>query len=593
MHLTDKTKHTTSLIRLRIFYACIIVTFGVFVVRLFYLQIIHHDTYIKAARSDQLREYEVDADRGTIYAELGGKTVPLVLNTKLNTIYADPVLIKQPGTVAAKLAPLLNVPQATIEELLALKNKRYVILQKRVTPEVSKQVLALKLPGVGSQERNYRTYPQGTLAAQLLGFVNDDGVGNYGVEQALNRVLAGQKGQLRAVTDVHGIPLAANTDNLVKEPVAGSDVTLTIDLGMQTQVEQIIKRAQEKFNSKKVSAIVLETQTGAVKAMANYPTYDPAKYQTVEDGNVFQNAAVTEPIEPGSITKVLNTAAGLDSGAITPESTYYDPGSWTFDGAKVVNVAEGTGSGSQSVRTMLNSSLNTGAVWVLMQMGGGKINDKARQTLYDYYTNHFRIGKATGIEQGYEAVGSIVEPENKDNGITITYANMSFGQAYSATALQMGSALSAIVNGGTYYQPYLVASKRSTDGNMKTTMPKAVQKGVVSQKTSNDMINLLDYVTKQHVSSWPYMKFDDRYVVGGKTGTAEMVNESGTEYRSDVFNGTFMGFVGGDSPQYTIVVYNIQPHGYAGYAGANTGQPLFAEIAHMLIDNYGVTPKKQ
>lgn len=593
MDLTDNTNTTDSLIRLRIFYAAVLVIFGVFVVRLFYLQIIHHDAYLKAARSDQIREYEVDADRGTIYAQLGGKTVPLVLNTKLNTIYADPSLVKKPGEVAAKLAPLTGVGQGDLKELLSLKDKRYVVLKKRVSPETTKKILALKIPGIGSQERNYRTYPQGTLASQLLGFVNDDGVGNYGIEQDLNSVLAGQKGQLRAVTDVHGIPLAANTDNLVKEPVAGSDVTLTIDLGMQTQIEQILKRAQEKFHSKKVSAVVLETQTGAVKAMANYPTYDPANYQNVEDGNLFQNAVVTEPIEPGSITKVLNTAAGLNTGAITPDTTYNDPGVWTFDGAKVVNVAEGTGSGEQSIRSMLNSSLNTGAVWVLMQMGGGKINDKARQTLYDYYTNHYRIGKATGIEQGYEAVGSIVRPEDKDNGITITYANMSFGQAYSATALQMGSALSAIVNGGTYYRPHLVSSTETASGKVKNTGVEVLQRGVVSQKTSNEMIDLLDYVTKQHVKTWPYMKFSDQYVVGGKTGTAEMVNDNGIGYRSDVFNGTFMGFVGGDKPQYTVVVYNIQPRGYAGFAGANTGQPLFAEIAHMLIDNYGVTPKSE
>lgn len=593
MDSTNSTNTTGSLLRIRIWYVLLLVVFGVFSVRLFYLQIISHDAYVKAARSDQIREYEVDADRGTIYAQLGGKTVPLVLNTKLFTIYADPSTVKKPNELAAKLAPILEVDRAEIEDLLKLKDKRYVILKKRATPAVSKQVLAFKLPGVGAQERNYRTYPQGSLASQVLGFVNDDGEGKYGLEQALNTELAGQKGQLRAVTDVHGIPLAANTDNLVKEPVAGKDVTLTIDMGMQAQVEQIIKRAQEKFRSKKVSAVVLETQTGAVKAMANYPTFDPANYQTVQDGNVFQNAAVTEPIEPGSITKVLTTAAALDKGVITPETGYNDPGSWTLDGARVVNVAEGTGSGPQTVKSMLNESLNTGAVWVLMQLGGGKINDKARQTLHNYFSNHYLLGKPTGIEQGYEGAGYLVGPENKDNGITIAYANMSFGQAYSATALQMGSALSAIVNGGTYYQPHLVAAKKSVSGETETTKPKVLRSGVVSQKTSDDMVGLLDYVTKKHVSTWPYMRFGEQYVVGGKTGTAEMVKEGGGGYRADVFNGTFMGFVGGDKPQYTIVIYNIEPRNYAGYAGANTGQPVFAEVAHMLIDNYGVTPKTQ
>lgn len=593
MDSTQRTNLTGALNRIRIWYACLLIIFGVFAVRLFYLQIIHHETYLKLARSDQIREYEVDADRGAIYAQLGGKTVPLVLNTKLFTVYADPSIVKKPAQVAATLAQVLGENRNDVEGLLRLKDKRYVVLKKRVTPETSKRVLALKLPGVGVQERNYRTYPQGTLASQVLGFVNDDGEGKYGLEQALDRELAGQKGQLRAVTDVHGIPLAANTDNLVKEPVAGKDVTLTIDMGMQAQVEQIIKRAQEKFHSKKVSAVVLETQTGAVKAMANYPTFDPATYQTVQDGAVFQNAAVTEPIEPGSITKILTTAAALDKGVITPETGYDDPGGWTLDGARVINVAEGTGSGPQSIKTMLNNSLNTGAVWVLMQLGGGKINSQARQTLHEYFSDHFLLGKQTGIEQGYEAEGYLISPVDKDNGITITYANMSFGQAYSATALQMGSALSAIINGGIYYQPHLVAAKESVGGVLETTKPKVVRREVVSQKTSNEMIDLLDYVTKKHVASWPYMQFGDRYVVGGKTGTAEMVKEGGGGYRQDVFNGTFMGFVGGDKPQYTIVIYNIEPRNYSGYAGANTGQPVFAEVAHMLIDNYGVTPKTQ
>lgn len=591
MEQTDSTTNVASVNRIRLWYAALLVIFGIFCVRLFYIQIINHEKYLATARSDQIREYEVDADRGTIYAELSGKEVPLVLNTKLYTIYADPSIVKKPAEVARKFAPLLGVSTSDVRDLLSLKEKRYVVLKKKLTPEVNEQVLALKIPGVGSQERNYRTYPQGTLASQLLGFVNDEGVGNYGLEQALNEQLAGQKGQLRAVTDVHGIPLAANTDNLLREPVAGQDVTLTIDIGMQTQVEQIVKRAQEKFKSKKVSAVVLETQTGAVKAMANYPTYDPAQYQSVQDGNLFQNSAVTEPIEPGSITKVLSTAVALDKGVITPDTSYNDPGVWTFDGAKVVNVAEGKGSGPQTIKSMLNNSLNTGAVWVLMQLGGGKLNDTARQTLYDYYTDHYRLNKATGIEQGYEGVGYIVKPENKDNGITITYANMSFGQAYSATALQMGSALSAIINGGTYYQPHLVASTKNADGTVKNTEPNVLRSNVVSEKTSTEMVGLLDYVTKHHVSGWPYMNFSDRYIVGGKTGTAEIA-EKGV-YKADVFNGTFMGFVGGDKPQYTIVVYNIEPRNYSGYAGANTGQPIFADIAHMLIDNYGVTPKSK
>lgn len=590
----------SALSRIRLWYVVLLVVFGGFAVRLFYLQIIKHDYYRRVARSDQIREYDVPAERGVIMAQLNGRSVPLVMNEKLYTVFADPNLIKKPNEAARAVAPILRMKTDEVERALRTKDTRYVVLKKRVAKRDNDAVMALKFAGIASQQQHYRTYPQGTLAAQLLGFVNDEGKGNYGVEEALNDQLSGQSGRLKAVTDVHGIPLPANADNLIINPVPGKTIELTIDIGMQRQVERIVQQAQEKFKSKNVSAIVLETNTGAVKAMANYPTYDPAKYSEVRDAAILQNYAVAHPIEPGSITKVFSTAAALDSGAIKPTSTYNDPGSWTIDGAKVVNVAEGKGSGEQTVRSMLNKSLNTGATWVLMQMGGGQLNEKGRQTLYEYYSGRYGLGTATGIEQGYEGVGYLVGPKDKDNGINITYANMSFGQGYSASALQMAAALSAIVNGGTYYQPHLVrsASSSSSETGHDTVAPedrsvKIVRSGVVSPGTSRTMVELLDYVTVAHArEGFPYMNFGDNYSVGGKTGTAEIAKDGGG-YRDDAYNGTFMGYVGGDHPQYTIVVYNIEPHGYSGYAGAQTGQPIFADIAHMLINNYGVTPKSR
>lgn len=591
---TENTNSAKSISRVRWWYAALVVVFGAFAVRLFYLQIIKHDDYIREARSDQIREYEVDADRGAIYAKSGDKTVPLVVNQKLYTIYADPSIIKDVNKKAKVIADILGSDAGEIAELLNLKDRRYAILKKRVSAEIRDKIIALKYAGVGAQERNYRTYPQGSLASQLLGFVNDDGVGKYGVEQALNGLLSGKKGQLKAVTDVNGVPLAANAENMLVEPEAGDDIVLTVDVGIQAQVERIVKKAQETYKSTRVSAVVLETNSGAVKAMANYPTYNPAEYDKVEDGSLFRNAVVSEPIEPGSITKVLSIAAGLDTNAIEPDTTYSDPGKWTFDGAKILNITEGKGAGQQNIASILNQSLNTGAVWVLMQMGakgGTKITAEGRQKLYDYYHDHYRIDQETGIEQGYELPGTLISPEDKDNGIAITYANMAFGQAYTASALQMGAALNAIVNGGNYYQPHLLAERISASGETQVNKAKILKKDVVSDQTSKDMIGLLEYVTKGHVAGWPFMKFDDKYSVGGKTGTAQIPNAGGG-YREDLYNGTFMGFVGGDKPQYTIVVYNYEPKEYKGHAGSQAAQPVFAEIAHMLIDNYGVTPRK-
>ncbi|PID30450.1 hypothetical protein CSA80_02205 [Candidatus Saccharibacteria bacterium] len=579
--------------RTRFWYALIVVVFAAFVVKLFYTQIIRYDHFKSLALSDQVREYDVAPERGAIYAQLNGKTIPLVLNEKRYTIFADPSIIKKPSETAEALAPLLAGDAPSIETKLRTKQTKYVVLERRVSPEVHKKVLALKFPGIAAQQVNYRVYPQGTMASQVLGFVNNDGEGKYGVEQALESTLGGTKGRLKAITDVNGVPLAASSENLLIQPQAGEDVVLTLDIGMQGQVEQIVKAAQEKFHSKNVSAIVMETNTGAIKAMANYPTFDPAKYETVEDGVLFQNYSVTSPIEPGSITKVLTVAAAIDSGDITKDTSYHDPGKWVIDGAKVLNVAEGKGAGPQDMKSLLNRSLNTGAVWVLMQMGGGKLNESGREKLYDYFVNHYRLTKPSGIEQGYEGTGYVLGPEDKDNGVNITYANMSFGQAYSASALQMASALGAIVNGGTYYQPRLVAATRDAAGNTAERKPVVLQRNVVSPSTSRSMIELLDYVTQGHALAAPAMRFDSRYSVGGKTGTAQIIDEKTGLYREDVFNGTFMGYVGGDTPQYTVIVYNIEPKGYAGYAGAQTGQPVFADIAHMLINNYDVKPKKR
>lgn len=578
--------------RARVWYALLLVVFGIFAIRDFYLQVIRFDYYKTAALHSQLKQYEIPPERGIISAHYGDGSVPIVMNQKLYTLYADPTVVKHPSEAAARLQPIIGGNVDDITKLLKTGGGiRYVILARKLTPKQSAKLLALKLPGVGTQEQDYRTYPQGTLAAQLLGFVNNDGSGEYGVEQALNKQLKGTPGQLKAVTDINGVPLAASPDNISTQPVPGSNVELTIDVGMQSAVEKIIKAAQDQYKSKDVSAVVMDVHTGAIKAMANYPSFDPANYQNVEDAALFQNMAVSDPIEPGSITKVYTTAASLQKGVITPSTTFYDPGSWPIDGASVSDVEEDHSTGQQSVLSTLVKSLNTGATWMLMQLGGGQLNFKGRSILYDYFTNHFGLGSATGVEQGYEADGYVPKPENTGSGINLTYANVSFGQGYTATALQMAASFSSVLNGGTYYQPHLIDQMTAADGSIAKIQPKAVHSNVITPQVSSQMISLLEQNNDAHIKEgFSYLRFDPAYSVGGKTGTAEIANPVGGYYKDKV-NGTFMGFVGGNTPQYAIVVYNMQPTKYNGFAGAGAAQPVFASIAHMLVNNFGVTPR--
>lgn len=349
----------SPVMRARLWYVLLLLVFGVFMIRLFYLQVIRHDYYVKLAANSQFKEYEVQAPRGTISAHLGDKTVPLVLNQKLFVLYADPTLVKKPDVAAEKIQRAIGGNTDDIEKLLRTKDTRYVIVKKKLTPEQSEKVLAYKLPGVGTQQVNYRTYPQGSLAAQTLGFVNDEGKGNYGVEGAYNSQLAGKPGELKAVTDINGVPLAANSENLSVAPVAGEDLTLTLDMGMQAGLEQILAAQQAKLKAKQLNAVIMDPNTGAIKAMANIPSFDPAKYQEVDDASLFQNGVYTNAIEPGSVMKPLTAAAALDTGAVNANTTYFDPAQWVIDGFTIKNIEEDGGSGTQSVKTILNLSLNT------------------------------------------------------------------------------------------------------------------------------------------------------------------------------------------------------------------------------------------
>jgi len=584
---SNKQELQKTVNRVRLWYGLLILVIGIFGLRLFELQIIQYQHYKTAALHDQLRQYEIPAERGAIEAHDGDSVLPMVLNQQLYTVYADPTYVKDVPATATKLIAITGGNQQHYEALLRTKNTRYVILAKKLPKDLAAKVRGLELRGVGTQAQNYRTYPQNSLAAQVLGFVNDDGVGTYGIEQALNKQLEGTPGQLKAITDVNGVPLAASKDNTNLAPVNGQNVILTIDLALQQQLEGVLADGVKHAKAEGASALIMDPNTGAIKAMANVPTYDPAKYADVTDPTVFQNGTVAHPIEVGSIMKTLTTSSALDQGVVKPDTTFFDPAHWLIDNFNVTDIEEDGGPGTRNLADILNLSLNTGATWELMQMGGGQINDKARNAWYDYMVNHFQLGKATGIEQGYEASGYVPKPADNGAGINLTYANTAFGQAMTATPIQMGAALSAVLNGGTYYQPHLVDQTVDASGKATSVKPKVMATHVVSPTVAQAMIPLMQYVVTHHNFS---PGFDENtYTVGGKTGTAQIAKPGGGYY-DDKFNGTYLGFVGGDKPQYVIVVFVHRPT-VGGYAGTAAAQPIFGSLAHLLINDSYVSPK--
>lgn len=574
--------------RARILYGLLLCVSALFIVRLFYLQVIRHDYYAKAALDLQLKEYQIPAERGTILAHNGSDETPLVLNEIKYTLFADPVYVDEPEKHAVELAGIISGDANRLTELLKTPETRYVVLAKRLSKEQHEQVNKLEIAGVGTREESIRTYPQGTLAAQTLGFVNDDGQGQYGIEQALDERLRGRAGELKAITDASGVPLVSNPDNVVTEPVQGESLLLTLDIGMQRQLEDLLKAGLDRAQSGSGSALIMDPNTGAVKAMANYPTYDPNKIQEVTNIADLANAAVSSPLEVGSIMKALTASAALDQEVASPSTAYYEAGSIKVGDRTITNVRNYQG--TQTVESVLVNSLNTGAVWLLKQIGRGDINERARLTWFDYMTKHFFLGQLTGIEQGGEAEGFIPRPEENDAGINVTYANTAFGQAMMATPLQMAAAFSSVINGGTYYQPRLVDGVRDEQGDMKPVSPVVKHDNVISDHASSEMVAMLERVVRQNIASATRAG----YRVGGKTGTAEITRPAsdGGGYYTDRFNGTYLGFVGGDKPEYVIIVRVNEPK-IPGFAGSAAAAPIFRDLTNMLLDNFGVTPKQQ
>src|SRR3990167_529809 len=571
--------------RIQLWFIALAAVLTIFLIRLFYLQVIRHDYYKKAAIQSQLKEYDIKPRRGVIDAHDGSNIVPIVLNEVRYTLFADPKFIDNADKTAELVVGQVGGDASDYAKQMRT-DSRYVVLAKKLTKDQKAKIDKLELKGIGTREESYRTYPQGGLAAQLLGFVNDDGEGKYGIEQYMNEQLRGVPGQLKAITDANGIPLVANEDNVVTQPKAGDRVVLTIDVSLQKQLQDILRAGLKKSNSGSGSALIIDPYSGKVKAMANLPSYNPAEFFKVKDANVFTNAAVSAPLEVGSVMKPLTAAAALDNGAIKSSVTYHDPSQWKIDGYTISNIEEDGGAGTKSLADILQLSLNTGATWLLMQMGGGQINQKERLTWHDYMSDHYRFGKLTGIEQGYEAGGTVPDPR-KGYALNLQYANTAFGQGMTATPLQMAGALSSIINNGTYYQPTLVDQIITGD---KTThqKPKAIRRDVIKPSVSSKIRNLMQYVVDKNYLIYGMRKPLAGYVIGGKTGTAEIAKPGGGYYE-DRFNGMFIGYVGAKKPKYVIIVLVNEPH-IAAYAGAGAAAPIFGSITDMLIDNFGLTP---
>jgi len=566
------------------FIRLILVAAGIVLIgRLFYIQIVRHDYYQAKALAEHIKKFEISAPRGLIKIADGAITAPIVLNEKRYTIYADPAYIEDAAKTADKLYPVMGGNYGEIKKKLSDKHSRYTILAKKFTKDQADRIKNLNLKGIGTQEISIRTYPQGSLAAHLLGFVNDDGKGQYGVEQYLNSKLAGQTGLEKAVTDVRGIPLAINNDNILKQARAGKDVVLTIDMSMQKIAEDAIKSNLERTKAVKATAIIMESSTGNIKAMASYPNYNPGQFDKVSDVSLFINPSVSMPWEPGSVMKPLLISGAFTEGTANPDSSFYDPG-YVQVGDRVIKDSMNWGAQTISVRDVIYKSLNTGAVMIFKTLGGGTINSRARNIWYDYLTKHYFFGQNTGIQVSGEASGYIAGPNDGD-GLDVRYANMAFGQGLTVTPIQMVAAYNSIINGGTYFKPNLVS--KIIDGNDVTEVkPEALARNVISNQAGKNIRQIL----KDSLEMNNKVAVRPGYALGAKSGTAQIADAKGN-YRTDAYNGVYVGYLSGADRQYIILVRLDEPQTSASGFASGEAARAWADITNKMIDNLAIKPQ--
>lgn len=570
-------------------YILAIVTFvimAIFVVRLFYLQIIQHEYYLAEASKEQMKQLVIPASRGEIYAMDGNTPVKIVLNETVYTLFADPKIIDKPKEAAEITRRIAGGnARANLEELLDKKESRYQILAKKLTRKQAEMIKEAKLRGIGFQRESQRVYPEGQLAAQTLGFVDAEGNGKYGVEQAMNERMLGTNGLLQSVTDVSNVPLTIGDKNVNKPAKNGDNIVLTIDRNIQSYAEKALVEGMQKSGAKQGSVMIMDPRNGKVMAMANMPTYNPSEFNKVQDVAAFNNATISAPYEPGSDIKTLTVAAGLDRGVIEPNSTYTNTDSIKVDDRTISNATKGQ-TGNITMQHALNYSLNTAMVTIAQRLGNNaSISREARDIMYEYFHDRMGLGELTGIELAGEAKGTVVPPTAAD-GNAVRYSNMSFGQGLDVTMVQVCAAFSAIINGGTRYSPTVIAGTITDDG--QSFMPAAAKPpipGVIS-KASSDKVRAMI-----HEARAAFYAKNDRagYYTGGKTGTSQTLRDG--KYVDDETVGTYLGFGGNSTtmPQYVIMV---QVSGEKMMlAGAKDAMPIFTDISNWMLEYLKLQPR--
>lgn len=556
--------------------AFFLVLFAAVIVRIFSLAIVEHRQYALAADRQHELTVALPPLRGGIFAEdAAGQRHPFAIQKTFYTLEAAPKDIVDPTRAAHLLAGILTVPESEIFAKVSKQNDPNETLARKLEDDAASQIRNLNLDGINLVAEARRVYPQGTLAASLVGFVryeNGEEGGEYGIERQYESYLKGERGFFEGERDTAGYWIALGK-RILNPPVNGEDVVLTIDPNVQFKVEEELDALMKKWQGESALAVVLEPKTGKILALASRPTFDPNAYSREKDFSVFQAPAIESQFELGSVFKPITMAAGIDAGVITASSTYSDPGTVHVDGFTISNF-DGKSYGVQTMTQVLEKSLNTGAVFAGEQLGKNRFLDALRR---------FGFGERTGVNFPGEAAGDI---SNLESGRDAEFATASFGQGIAVSPLQLATAIAAIANHGVLLRPYLVEKVADANGSGEVHRPEEVRR-VVSTETAETVTKMLVSVVEHGFDNHAAVK---GYSVAGKTGTAQIPKKDGKGY-SDEFIHTFAGYAPAFDPRFLVIIQVNKPKGVSFASTSLT--PSFHNIAEFMLNYYEVSPDRK
>lgn len=591
-------------------------------------------------RSEILLITDIDEEKTKAVKSLGLSGVEVVEGN----LYAYPGQISSISATASALAPITEIPGKKLEQILKGQN-RYVILKRKLHPDISEKIEKLMskdkddmLVGLGMKEESFRYYPEQELAANIVGYVNHENIGQYGIESSFDAQLTGVKGKLESKKDSIGKLITVGNSEL-EAAVDGDDIVLTIDRSIQMKIEELLSQGVRDYRADSGQVIVMNPQTGAIVAMAHYPTFNPNnfgevfkkeeiqitedakknmfptktpgiydfytnpitldkypvfeekddngqiryyRYENLRGPEVYHNKIVSWPYEPGSVFKTIAMAIAIDDGDITPNTTYNDDGpigvDWNVYSEEFdffIKNSEGRYYGLVDMTTVLGRSLNTGMTFIAKKIG---------PALFYSYLDKFGFLDRTDIEFTDETIGRIEYFEDWTESELATHA---FGQGLTITMMQLVSAYSTIANGGVMMQPYIIEEIRHDDGTITKTEPHEIRR-VISEDTSAKMTAMLVEGVEtgvDHSAAIP-----DHYVAG-KTGTAQTYKHGEALSGAGTTITSFAGYGPIDEPQFVIIVKYDHPR--SSEWASQTAEPTFRNIASYLFDYYNVQPDKE